>query len=634
MVSLSRGGPRKRRFDQPMAGDPEQGQANNHRGSGQFQIFTEAQVVGLSRSSFVADRNEIAKMLKGMAQGHTTEDVKNEIMSKMAPLDDSEHDGGHDYMKYRINAARQLGGKAHRTRRNSVATFHSTATVYPEVMQTTDDHGEQAEATDIEKSIMNFKGQKKPVFGISARNYAVIESARFVSVKVVRGGLEEESVSVNYMTSDGTAKEGEDYSAVSGTLVFKPNETSLKIDIPIIDDNQYEPDESFYLKLTEASNEGTIIVKECEITIIDDDDPGVVGFDKRAVEVQEIAERVSITVVRKAGSDGIVSVDYKTTDDTAVAGEDYIATSGSIVFEHGEVSKTFDIMLINDSVPEPDKCFLIDLSNPTGGASLSKRSQMIVTVIDDDRVAEISKLLAEALQKKMHAESVETSSWKEQFVSAISLEGSVDEFGETVPPTILDCTFHYISITWKLVFAFIPPTDIWNGWATFLASLLMIGILTAIVGEFATLFGCAVGLKDTVTAISFVALGTSLPDTFASRQAALESPTADAAIGNVTGSNSVNVFLGLGLPWVMATIYYRIERDEDLVVVSKGLDFSVMIFSIFATICLSTLVFRRYFMGGELGGTTYGRYLTAFFFFFMWVLYIILSSLKAYEHID
>ena len=43
-------------------------------------------------------------------------------------------------------------------------------------------------------------------------------------------------------------------------------------------------------------------------------------------------------------------------------------------------------------------------------------------------------------------------------------------------------------------------------------------------------------------------------------QAALEAPDADAAIGNVTGSNSVNVFLGLGLPWVMGSLYYSFNR--------------------------------------------------------------------------
>ena len=53
-----------------------------------------------------------------------------------------------------------------------------------------------------------------------------------------------------------------------------------------------------------------------------------------------------------------------------------------------------------------------------------------------------------------------------------------------------------------------------------------------------------------------MALGTSLPDTFASKAAAVGEKYADNAVGNVTGSNSVNVFLGLGLPWVIATIYH------------------------------------------------------------------------------
>ena len=76
-----------------------------------------------------------------------------------------------------------------------------------------------------------------------------------------------------------------------------------------------------------------------------------------------------------------------------------------------------------------------------------------------------------------------------------------------------------------------------------------------LVGEVATILGCAVGLKASVTAITLVALGTSLPDTFASVTAARESKYADSAVGNVTGSNCVNVFLGLGLPWVISAQY-------------------------------------------------------------------------------
>ena len=94
-----------------------------------------------------------------------------------------------------------------------------------------------------------------------------------------------------------------------------------------------------------------------------------------------------------------------------------------------------------------------------------------------------------------------------------------------------------------------------GGWLAFFVSLCFIGFITAVVAEFATLFGCVIGLEPEVTAITFVALGTSLPDTFASMQAAQKSDSADSAIGNVTGSNSVNVFLGLGLPWLIASSY-------------------------------------------------------------------------------
>lgn len=90
----------------------------------------------------------------------------------------------------------------------------------------------------------------------------------------------------------------------------------------------------------------------------------------------------------------------------------------------------------------------------------------------------------------------------------------------------------------------------------------MIGLLTAFVGDLASIFGCLVGLHDSVTAITFVALGTSLPDLFASKLAATQEKYADNAIGNVTGSNSVNVFLGLGLPWMIASVYHYVKVSK------------------------------------------------------------------------
>merc|ERR1719352_1304105 len=113
---------------------------------------------------------------------------------------------------------------------------------------------------------------------------------------------------------------------------------------------------------------------------------------------------------------------------------------------------------------------------------------------------------------------------------------------------------HVCTFGWKVLFAIVPPTCYQGGWVTFFVALAFVGLLTAFVADIAGIFGCLLGLQDSITAITFVALGTSLPDTFASKSAAVGDETADNSVGNVTGSNAVNVYLGLGVPWVIATV--------------------------------------------------------------------------------
>lgn len=53
--------------------------------------------------------------------------------------------------------------------------------------------------------------------------------------------------------------------------------------------------------------------------------------------------------------------------------------------------------------------------------------------------------------------------------------------------------------------------DIYGGYVCFVVSIFAIGVVTAVIGDVASHFGCTLGIKDTVTAIVFVALGTSVP---------------------------------------------------------------------------------------------------------------------------
>lgn len=117
-------------------------------------------------------------------------------------------------------------------------------------------------------------------------------------------------------------------------------------------------------------------------------------------------------------------------------------------------------------------------------------------------------------------------------------------------------------------------------------------------------------------------------------QAATQDRYADPALGNVTGSNAVNVFLGLGLPWVIAA-HYNANNYGDrpgyvgYFVPAGTLGFSVVLFTVLAVTGLIFLCIRRKVVGGELGGTTTGRAFGCFFLVSLWLIYIVLSILQA-----
>lgn len=100
------------------------------------------------------------------------------------------------------------------------------------------------------------------------------------------------------------------------------------------------------------------------------------------------------------------------------------------------------------------------------------------------------------------------------FVNYVASSGDGDEDEEERLPSCCDYVMHFLTVFWKVLFAFVPPTEYWNGWACFVVSIIVIGLLTAVIGDLASHFGCTVGLRDTVTAVVFVALGTSIPGVF------------------------------------------------------------------------------------------------------------------------
>ncbi|KAF7256813.1 hypothetical protein EG68_06323 [Paragonimus skrjabini miyazakii] len=209
---------------------------------------------------------------------------------------------------------------------------------------------------------------------------------------------------------------------------------------------------------------------------------------------------------------------------------------------------------------------------------------------------------------------------------------SINEDGIQVPLSNMDYALHGLTFFWKLLCAFLPPRKYLGAYPTFFLSLVFIGVLTLLVEEFANQLGCVAGLKTAVTGITLVAIGTSLPDAFASRTAARLDESADNSIGNITGSNSVNVFLGLGLPWLIGAINAKLN-GQVFCVATDGVFEATVLFLCTAILCLGLLILRRRLYSGELGGPCWSKWSTGLFIILLWFGYILVMSLRAYGHI-
>lgn len=112
---------------------------------------------------------------------------------------------------------------------------------------------------------------------------------------------------------------------------------------------------------------------------------GMLQFDAATYEVDESTQTASFTVTRSGGSDGTVTVEISTSDGTAVAGEDYGATTTTATFADGDTGpKSGTFVIFDDSVHEPDETVILTLSAVTGGATLGTPATAVVTIIDDD----------------------------------------------------------------------------------------------------------------------------------------------------------------------------------------------------------------------------------------------------------
>jgi len=507
------------------------------------------------------------------------------------------------------------------------------------------------------------------VVGFRLPQYAVLECEPVCPVSIVLGRPPGCVVHVKYRTRDGSAKAGLRYRSTEGVLRFEANQTERIVEIPIIDNRECDPDECFSVLLDEADfspDNGTlpnmtplrIEAPITVVTIINDDEAGTLGFAAEEVMPCRDSSSVTLSVLRTKGNCGDITCQFETIDGTAKKGRDYLHSAGMLSFADRVEKRELQIKLLKVPAHPEERRFRVVLTNVTHGGKFDANTDGGVS----SAISEIITAASPEARRSCWAwlgcnycwpDWASIEEWAKQFPEAMYCGGSAEEQSQA---GFLDWCMHSIALIWKMLFATVAPPALYDGWLCFLMALTMIGLITMIVGDMAKLLGCSLGMPDHVTAISLVALGTSLPDTFASHTAAVQDESADNSVGNITGSNSVNISLGLGLPWTIGAFYWRQVGKTDewkervyqkrsyeegwgsscqdgcLLVPAGSLSVSVAVFTGLALLCLALLCYRRWRCGGELGGPKSTQRRDSAILIVLWGVFVVVSCTTAFHN--
>ncbi len=277
---------------------------------------------------------------------------------------------------------------------------------------------------DDDKAVGTIENDDEFLLSVGDVVVAENEGVAIFSVNLDRWNTAQD-ISVAYVTMDGTATAGSDYEEQAGKVVIPAGELSRTIAIAILDDEEPENSETFTLVLTVAQNAriadatglGTIIDEDAELLLRIDD-----------VTVPESVENATFTVTLSGQSPNRVSVQFATSDETAMAGDDYVAMSGSLVFDPGEVQGSISIPVLMDEMDEPDEAFLVTLSDAiyaeiadnVGRGTITDDDEPLTVSIYDARVSENAGLVHLPLRLNRQSEVAVAAYFATSDVSAVA----------------------------------------------------------------------------------------------------------------------------------------------------------------------------------------------------------------------
>ena len=191
-------------------------------------------------------------------------------------------------------------------------------------------------------------------------------------------------VTVAYATSGGTAVEGTDYTAASGTLTFAEDVTHQAFTVTITGDTLDEHEEQFTVNLSSATNAGVSDATGTG-TIVDNDPAPALSIDDNDAAENVGAGEIDFEVKLDAESGKTVTVAYATlTTGTATSNVDYTHATGTLTFSPGSTDETLSVTLVDDSTDEHDEDFTVRLSSPSNATLATADRDATGTINDND----------------------------------------------------------------------------------------------------------------------------------------------------------------------------------------------------------------------------------------------------------
>ena len=214
---------------------------------------------------------------------------------------------------------------------------------------------------------------------LSINDVSAGEAAGSIDFTVSLSATTSQEVTVDYASADSTAQAGSDYTGTSGTLTIPANTSSGTISVAITDDASSEPQEVFKLLLSNPTN-ATIADGLALGTINDNDIAPTLSIADASVN--EDAGSIDFTVSLSATTSQEVTVDYASADSTALAGDDYTGTTGTLTIPANTPNGTISVPITDDALNEPQEVFKLLLSNPTNATIADGLA--LGTINDDD----------------------------------------------------------------------------------------------------------------------------------------------------------------------------------------------------------------------------------------------------------